>query len=351
MSSARTFKVTAEDDGVRLDRWFQRNMPGTSHALLSKWARTGLLRVDDARATLGDRLAEGQSLKVPPLAATTPATPRVFQRTAKALSPEESEFAQSMVLHRDDAAIVLNKPPGLATQGGLKLDRHVDGLLDALKFDREDRPRLVHRLDKDTSGVLLIARSANAAGFFSKVFSSREADKVYWALVKGVPERRSGSITLPLNKMPGTGGEKMMVDEANGQTAKTLYRVVERTGDRAAWLELRPLTGRTHQLRVHCAALGCPIVGDGKYGGAEAYLTGGISRKLHLHARALTLPHPDKSTLSVLAPLPEHMAATWDMLGFDADALPAPLPERKDAPPPDRKASRRGERRSRGRES
>lgn len=277
--SGKTFYVKADDDGIRLDRWFKRNQPEVPHALLSRWLRQGLIRLNGERATTGDRIVKGQRIDVPPIEAATP--PEVFagatataaprrrpgERRAE-LSAEDTAFAQSMVIHRDGAALVLNKPPGIATQGGTKVQRHVDGLLDALCFEREDRPRLVHRLDKDTSGVLLLARSANAAGYFSKAFSSRNARKVYWALVVGVPKAKEGLIKAPLAKQAGTGGEKMAVDEANGQPAATRYRIIERAGQSAAWLELQPLTGRTHQLRVHCAEiLGCPIVGDGKYGG------------------------------------------------------------------------------------
>jgi len=348
MSDVRTFTVGPDDEGVRVDRWFKRNLPEASHALLARWARTGQLRVDGRRAELGDRLTAGQVLRVPPLAA--PQEPAVERRPApRPLGDDETAMARAMVLHKDEAALVLNKPPGLATQGGTGTTVHVDGMLDALRFERADRPRLVHRLDKDTSGVLLVARSANAAGYFSKAFAGREADKVYWALVMGVPERRSGVINFRINKQPGTGGEKMMVDAEHGQSARTLYRVVERAGDRAAWLELRPLTGRTHQLRVHCAAIGHPIVGDGKYGGVDAQLTGGVSRKLHLHARALSVPHPDGSALTVLAPLPPHMAASWALFGFDTEAQPAPRPEpRTEEPSLEMRSTRRGERRLRG---
>jgi 23S rRNA pseudouridine955/2504/2580 synthase len=265
-----------------------------------------------------------------------------------------------MVLTQDRAAIVLNKPPGLATQGGSGTKQHVDGLLDAFAESKDaPRPRLVHRLDKDTSGVLLIARTPGSAAFFSRRFSGRSARKIYWALVVGVPSISDGYIELPLAKQPGTGGEKMHVDEENGQPARTRYRVLDRAGNRAAWVELHPLTGRTHQLRVHMAAIGHPIVGDGKYGGQDAFLTGTISRKMHLHARRLIIDHPDGAPLDVTAPLPEHFANSMEQLGFD-EADGAELPE---APPEltkdDQKRAakahakqyrkeRRGERRSRG---
>ncbi|MGH6785776.1 MAG: RluA family pseudouridine synthase, partial [Novosphingobium sp.] len=267
--------------------------------------------------------------------------------------------AKAMVITQDRAAIVLNKPPGLATQGGSGTKEHVDGLLDAFAADGP-RPRLVHRLDKDTSGVLLIARTPGSAAFFSKRFSGRTARKIYWALIAGVPSVEDGLIELPLAKQPGSGGEKMMVDQTeHGQPAKTRYRVIERAGNTTAWVELQPFTGRTHQLRVHMAAIGHPIVGDGKYGGPEAFLTGSVSRKMHLHARRLIIDHPDGSPLDVTAELPEHFAASMAQLGFVetlGDDLPEPvkLPEKtakKQAAKAHAKQvrkERRGERRGRG---
>jgi 23S rRNA pseudouridine955/2504/2580 synthase len=271
------------------------------------------------------------------------------------------EFAQSMVIHKDASALVINKPPGLATQGGTKTESHVDGLLDALCFELDSRPKLVHRLDKDTSGALLLARSARAAGHFSKAFSSRTARKVYWALVVGVPEIHDGFIDLPLAKQPGTGGEKMHVDEKEGQPARSRYRVVERAGNRCCWVELQPYTGRTHQLRVHMAAIGHPIVGDGKYGGKDAFLTGTISRKMHLHARRIRIDHPDGGVVDVRADLPLHIAESFADLGFDldlGDALPLDEPKKSDtaeakkraaaARAKDARKERKGERRNRG---
>ena len=329
------FRVEADDDGIRLDRWFKRHMPEMSFVVVSRWARTGQLRVDGARATPGDRLAEGQMIRVPPAdtRTETASTARPKAKRVRAdLTDEEIDFAQNMVIHRDDAAIVVNKPPGLATQGGTKTHDHLDGLLDALCYEREDRPKLVHRLDKDTSGALLVARSARAAGFFAKAFSSRTARKVYWALVIGVPSISDGFIELPLAKQPGTGGEKMHVDEAEGLPARTRYRVIERAGNRAAWVELQPHTGRTHQLRVHMAAIGHPIVGDGKYGGKDAFLSGTISRKMHLHARRIRIDHPDGGRVDVMAELPPHFAESISDLGFDFALGDMPLDEEAEVP-------------------
>ncbi len=358
--NVRQFVVGADDDGIRLDRWFKRHLPDANFNLVSRWARTGQIRVDGARATPGDRLAAGQSIRVPPAEPAKVAAAAKPKRDRPALSDEQTEYAQGMVIHRDAQAIVLNKPPGLATQGGTKTEAHVDGLLDAVQFDGEGRPKLVHRLDKDTSGALLIARTSRAAGFFSKAFSGRTARKVYWALVSGVPEISHGLIELPIAKQPGSGGEKMHVNEAEGLASRTQYRVLERAGNRAAWVELQPLTGRTHQLRVHMAAIGNPIVGDGKYGGLDAFLTGGVSRKMHLHARRIRIDHPDGGKVDVTAELPTHFADSMKLLGFDMSFGDQPLPD--EAPPPGKavlkqqakqhaktvRKERKGERRARG---
>ena len=359
--AVRQFTVQPDDDGVRLDRWFKRNLPEIGFATVSRWTRTGQVRVDGKRADPADRLASGQQLRVPPgsAALAAPSGPKV----RPPLSDEQIAQAEAMVIEQDRAAIVLNKPPGLATQGGTGTKEHVDGLLDAFVPGDSPRPRLVHRLDKDTSGVLLIARTPGSAAFFSKRFSGRSARKIYWALVVGVPEIDQGLIELGLAKQPGSGGEKMMVDESDkGQSARTRYRVIDRAGNRAAWVELQPLTGRTHQLRVHMAAIGHPIVGDGKYGGQGAFLTGSISRKMHLHARRLRIEHPESDHIDVTAPLPEHFAASMAQLGFDeADgesvlgASPPPDPARKKqaakAHAKQVRKERRGERRGRGEKS
>lgn len=316
--SVRQFTIGADDDDIRLDRWFKRHLPQVGFATISRWARTGQIRLDGKRCAPEDRVSRGQLLRVPPgdshvkgPVAARGAKPR------KPLTEAQLELADQIVLHRDPAAIVINKPPGLATQGGSGTHEHVDGLLDAYAPDGP-RPRLVHRLDKDTSGALLVAATPGSAAFFSKRFSTRSATKIYWALVVGVPSLDQGQIDLPLAKQPGTGGEKMMVDHSEqGQPSRSRYRVIDRAGNRACWVELQPLTGRTHQLRVHMAAIGHPIVGDGKYGGQDAFLTGSISRKMHLHARRIIIDHPDGTPLDVEAPLPEHFAASLAQLGFD----------------------------------
>ena len=355
--SGRQFTVSPDDDGIRLDRWCKRHLPEVSFTTVAKWARTGQIRIDGARATPGDRVEAGQQLRLPP--AEPPRAPARRAPERPPLTADQITFAQEMVIHRDAQALVLNKPPGLAAQGGTKTTEHVDALLHAFA-EGDARPKLVHRLDKDTSGALLVARTSRAAAFFAKTFSGRTAKKVYWALIVDVPSIDDGIVELPIAKQPGTGGEKMHVDEENGQPARTRYRVIERAGNRAAWVELQPFTGRTHQLRVHMAAIGHPIVGDGKYGGQAAFLTGGISRKMHLHARRLRVDHPDGGQIDVSAELPQHFADSLASLGFEqmlGDQLPI-----DEAGPPSRAAkkqaakahaktvrkARRGERRSRG---
>jgi 23S rRNA pseudouridine955/2504/2580 synthase len=360
--NVRTFSVGEDDDGIRLDRWFRRNLPDVSFNTISRWARTGQLRVDGKRATPGDRLETGQVLRVPPAEAPPAEGPGARpKRIVEPLTDEEAEFVREMVLARGRDWFMLNKPPGLATQGGTKTTQHLDRLLDGLADDAGQRPKLVHRLDKDTSGVLLVARSARAAGHFAKAFSGRTARKVYWALIVGVPSAEQGLIDAPLAKQPGTGGEKMHVDEENGLPAKTRYRLIDRAGNRAAWVELQPLTGRTHQLRAHMAAIGHPIVGDAKYGGAEAFLTGGISRKLHLHARRLKIDGLDGKPIDYTADLPPHFAESLSTLGFDrmaGEMLPLDTPDpaktpevrarRAAAHAKSARKARKGERRSRG---
>ena len=321
----QTLTVAPEDAEIRLDRWFKRHFPELGHGRLEKLLRTGQIRLDGRRAGAGDRVAAGQSVRVPPLPAAAPrATP---DKAAKAAArPDDDKFLQGLVLHRDDEVIVINKPAGLAVQGGTGTTRHLDGLLDGLRFGAAERPRLVHRLDKDTSGVLVLARSAAVAAKLAAAFRGKKLHKVYWAVVIGAPKPRQGRIDRSIAKLPGPLGERMAPDEENGERAITYYRTVAHAGERFAWLALEPVTGRTHQLRVHCALMGTPILGDGKYGGAEAHPAGlPQPRKLHLHARAIALPHPRGGTLTVVAPLPAHMRETWKFLGFAESDEPDPF--------------------------
>lgn len=311
-------EVAADEDGVRLDRWFHRHFPKIPHARLEKWLRGGEVRVDGGRAKAGDRLSPGQIVRVPPHSAQGEGAPPGHK--AIGLDAAEAASLRRQVLHCDDEVLVINKPPGLAVQGGSGLHQHLDAMLDALRFGGE-RPRLVHRLDRDTSGVLLLARTLTSAANLAKAFRTHAIRKLYWAMVAGVPTRPSGRIDLRLAKLPGPKGERVAVVEDGGDRAITEYRTIEQIGGRFAWLALEPETGRTHQLRAHCEALAMPILGDRKYGGeaASAEMTGS-GEGLHLHARAIVLPRGEGGKpLTVVAPLPPHMARTWRFLGLNPD--------------------------------
>ena len=313
MSEVTQLAVVADEAGLRLDRWFKRRFPDLPHGRLERLLRTGQVRVDGARAKSGLRLEAGQRVRVPPLQAPPPAR----EQPPPAASEAEAADLRARVLYRDGEILALDKPAGLAVQGGSGQQRHLDGLLDALRFDAAERPRLVHRLDQDTSGVLLLARTSAAARRLTEAFRLGEVDKLYWAIVVGAPEPPRGRIDAALAKRGQPGGERVMVDEAQGRPAATEYATLDRAGRRAAFLALRPLTGRTHQLRAHLAAIGTPILGDGKYGGQEAFLPGiELARRLHLHARRLALRLPNGKRLGILAPPPSHFAETAAALGF-----------------------------------
>ncbi len=311
-----TVTVDTGDGSLRLDRWFKRHYPGLGHGQLEKLLRTGRVRVDGKRARSGDRVEPGQAIRVPRLNEVTPPARPAIQRPR----PADEAILHNAIIHRDQDVIVLNKPPGLAVQGGTATERHLDGLLDLLRFGNDERPRLVHRLDKETSGVLVIARNAAAAAFLTRAFREKTTRKTYWAVVVGLPKPRQGRIDLPLAKTPGRGGERVRPDSEEGRHAITYYRVIDSAGSQASWLALMPVTGRTHQLRAHCAAIGTPILGDAKYGEMAAHLAGVPgSRRLHLHARSLSMPHPLGETLAVTAQLPLHMRRTWEFFGFSGD--------------------------------
>lgn len=311
----RTLAVRDEDGDIRLDRWFKRHFPGLPHGRLEKLLRTGQVRLDGRRAQAGDRVQPGQMVRVPPLGDLSA---RRAPGAAAPPRPEDFRTLQATLLYRDDTLIAINKPPGLAVQGGTHTERHLDALLDALRFGAPERPRLVHRLDKDTSGVMVLARSARAAAELAATFRGKITEKIYWAAVVGLPRPREGMIDLPLAKAQGRLGERVVPDEDDGKPAVTRYEVVAHASDKFSWLALMPITGRTHQLRAHCVALGTPILGDGKYGGAASRPEGvPAPRKLHLHARTLVLPRPDGSILRATAPLPPHMKETWRFFGFE----------------------------------
>ena len=336
MSRVQTIEVAADDTDQRLDRWLRRQFPNVTQGMVEKWCRKGELRVDGGRAKAATRVQAGQQVRIPPIpmgAAPVPAQ-------AAKIPAADVKMMQAAVIYRDDDVIAINKPAGLPTQGGSGQNRHVDGLSEALKFGLDEKPRLVHRLDKDTSGVLLLARNRLAAQGLTAAMRHKETRKIYWALVAGVPTPYLGEIKYGLVKAAGRGakgeGEKMIaihprdIDATPGaKRAHTLYATLYRVGGRASWVAMEPLTGRTHQLRAHMAEIGHPIVGDGKYGGSGqenlgdgwgAQLGGIISKKLHLHARMMRFEHPiTRKVITVTAPLPEHMAHSWDTFGWAED--------------------------------
>lgn len=345
MSGVRILIVGETEGESRLDRWLKKRLPEVTQGQVEKWCRTGQIRVGGGRVKAATRVAPGDEVRVPPVPKAdavpkAPLTPGVPEADARMI--------QAAVLWKDEHIIALNKPPGLPSQGGSgQSDRHVDGLTEALKFGYKDRPKLVHRLDKDTSGVLLLARTDRIARALSEAFRDRTTRKIYWAAVAGVPHPKMGTIRFGLVKAPGHGrsgeGEKMVcihpskVDTTEGaKRATTDYAVLESLGTRAAWVAMVPITGRTHQLRAHMAELGHPIAGDGKYGGSGqenlgdgwgAQLGGDISRKLHLHARSIAFDHPiTGKRITITAPLADHMKRTWKTVGWsEAGAVEDPF--------------------------
>jgi 23S rRNA pseudouridine955/2504/2580 synthase len=328
MREVRTIPVAPGEDGVRLDRWFRRRWPHLTHVQLAKLIRSGQVRVDGGRAKPDTRLQAGSHIRVPPLPDAPP------KREGGGLTDREIAFARSLVLYEDEEVLVLNKPSGLAVQGGTKTTKHVDRLLSAWGEGLE-RPRLVHRLDRDTSGVLVLGKTPSAAAKLSGAFARRRAQKTYWALVAGHPKPGEGVLELPLVKT-GVGDRELVrpadPKEPGAEPAETEFVTISRAGSRVAWMALRPHTGRTHQLRAHMLAMGHPILGDPKYGDeASAALSEGM--KLQLHARRLVLPHPSRGTLILEAPLSPEMKAGFARFGFDEhEADPEPFGPARKAP-------------------
>lgn len=316
-----TRTITEDEADIRLDRWVRRHFPGVQQSAIQKACRTGQIRVDGKRVETGLRLVPGQNVRVPPLPAGPP--PRIQLKAGP--DPALRRELEQMLLYRDDHLFVLDKPHGLAVQGGPGIARHLDGMLDGLRDEGGPRPKLVHRLDRDTSGVLVLARTPGVAAKLAAAFRGRDVHKTYWALVAGRPVPVEGRIDLPLLKYAGPRGERSVPatrEDEDAQRAVTDYTTVDHAGQKLAWLELNPVTGRTHQLRVHCVALGAPIVGDRKYhepdqNGAGTAIVDGLSDKLHLHARALDVPHPAGGRLVVEAALPPHMRESFRTLGFE----------------------------------
>lgn len=321
MNEVRRHVVSAEEAGMRLDRWFKVHFPQVTFAYLNKLTRTGQVRVDGARAKTNTRLEADQEIRVPPLAFDTrPAdTPKA---DVKPLTPQERRLFDSMVLFEDRDIFVLNKPSGLAVQGGSKTHHHLDGLLMGLGAELGERPLLVHRLDRDTSGIIVIAKRRSIAAALGKLFATRAVKKTYWAVVKGVPKPAQGRIEVALIKAKGPEGDRMRAsregEEDDEQRAVTFYSVVDKAPPVAAWVSLKPVTGRQHQLRAHMAHIGTPIMGDEKYGGLDD-MPEGMDRKLHLHARRIIFPHPREGTIDITAPLPDHMLKSFELFDFDAN--------------------------------
>lgn len=327
-AQVRHLTVSEDDDGQRLDRWIKRHVPEIPYVLAQKLMRKGQMRVDGKRAKPEMRLEAGQDIRIPPVKA------RMRAERSDKVSAKDAALIKDMVIYQDEHVIALNKPYGLATQGGSKVRHHIDGMLGALADKKGVKPRLVHRLDKDTSGVLLLARSAKVAKALGESFKGRDIKKIYWAVVSPTPEMHEGTIKAPLIKAGGLNKERMVVDDEEGKTAITDYVTVDRAHDMAAFVAFWPRTGRTHQIRVHAELIGCPIVGDKKYSRlpeqeethearrkAEADLADmDLAGRLHLHARRIILPHPGrKGTLDITAPLPPELSKSWKKLGFETN--------------------------------
>ena len=313
-------EVASDDAGMRLDRWFKAHFPGLGFGALQKLLRTGQVRIDGKRAKADTRVQAGQMIRIPPAAIGGAASASVTAGTIR--NSSDADALKKMLLFEDEKVFIFNKPAGLAVQGGSGVARHVDGMLDALRNKKGEKPRLVHRLDRDTSGVLAVARTRGAAQALTAAFRKRDTEKIYWALVKGTPRKTEGKLSTWLAKEQTPDGDRMAVvkhGEVDADHAVSRYRLIESAGQRLSWMEFEPETGRTHQLRVHALHMGCPILGDPKYFDDDPNwdFPGGIQKKLHLHARRLRIPHPSGGIINVTAPLPPHMVQSWNLLGLD----------------------------------
>lgn len=320
MAGVEQRKIDGDEDGMRLDRWFKSHFPGLAFGKLQKLLRSGQIRVDGGRAKSDTRVQSGQTIRIPPLG-TDEKRPPV---SGKAASGSDSEMLAQMLIYESPKVFVFNKPAGLAVQGGSGLSRHVDGMLEAWRNKKGEKPRLVHRLDRETSGVLVVARSRGAAQSLTEAFRKRTTKKTYWALVKGVPAPHEGRISTWLVKDQTPDGDRMRVarhGEPGADHAVSNYRVIEQAGQNLSWIEMEPYTGRTHQLRVHAMHIGCPILGDPKYFDADHNweFPGGMQKRLHLHARHISVPAPGGGKIEVTAPLPPHMVQSWNLIGFDQE--------------------------------
>lgn len=321
MASVEMIVVDVDEEGMRLDRWFKSHYPGLGFGALQKLLRSGQVRVDGGRVKSDTRMKKGQSVRIPPMQADKAGGDGAM--TAHSIrNTGDADALRKMTIFEDERVLIINKPPGLSVQGGSNVPRHVDGMLEALRNKKGEKPRLVHRLDRDTSGVLMIAKTRGAAQRLAEAFRARETKKTYWALVKASPPKLEGTIKSWLLKEQTPDGDRMVVAKhgvKGAVQAISNYRLVERIGQRMCWMELEPYTGRTHQLRVHCLQMRCPIIGDPKYSDGDTNwdFPGGLQDKLHLHARKLSIPHPSGGWINVTAPMPQHMVQSWNLLGLE----------------------------------
>lgn len=318
MSDVQQLTVADDDDGQRLDRWLKKAMPGVPYALLQKMMRTGQVRVNGKRAKAETRLESGQTVRVPPFDVKS------GNKTGNQFVPDEGDrkYLESMIIYDDGDLMALNKPYGLPVQGGSGIRRHIDGMLDVLTSKKGVKPRLVHRLDRDTSGILLVARSLKMAQAMGRMFSGRDIRKYYWAIIVPVPEVSNGTVRMALAKGEGPQKDMMVVDEIDGKKATTEFSILDRAGRKAAFAAFWPRTGRTHQIRVHASSgLGCPILGDEKYGGdVSDFDDMGLHGRLHLHARRVMFPHPVTGKMvDITAPLPDDLRKTWKAFNFNVN--------------------------------
>lgn len=322
-----TIRVSDKDGGLRVDRWFRAHFPMVGYTHLQKLLRSGQVRVNSKRVQANDRLEAGDEIRVPRIVREPPAA-QPSLKPPQGMSKGDRDLIERAIIFEDEHVLVLNKPFGIAVQGGTGTRKHIDGILAGMadRFGGE-RPRLVHRLDRDTTGVLLVAKHRAAAAKLGRIFQTRSAAKTYWALVKGVPKPPQGKIEAALVKASGPDGDRVRKalpgEQEQAMHATTHYSVIDRAAHKFAWVSLKPVTGRQHQLRAHMAMIGHPIIGDNKYEG-DKDLSESIEPKLHLHARRLVIPHPvTDSKIDVTAPLPEHMRRSWETLGLDAERFDA----------------------------
>jgi len=320
MAGVQLIQVDPEEEGMRLDRWFKSHFPGLGFGQLQKLLRSGQVRIDGSRVKTDRRVHSGETVRVPPLDVDEKVHGPLTSNTMK--NRDDDDVLKQMLLHEDAKVLVFNKPAGLAVQGGSGVTRNVDDMLEAWRNKKGEKPRLVHRLDRDTAGVLVVARTRSAAQSLTAAFRERTTKKTYWALVKGVPRAKEGKISTWLIKEATEDGDRMRIakhGEEGADHAVSYYRVIDQAAQNLAWLELEPYTGRTHQLRIHCLHLGHPIIGDPKYFEFDKNweFPSGMQNRLHLLARHISVPHPDGGRLSVTAPLPPHMVQSWNLLGLD----------------------------------